>query len=153
VDGSEKMDDAYMDAIEPFDYAQINGFQSAYLAGYSAEKYDVDVEASKGRANTRIKNSRETEFARSMAGYSAVAVESSTVNIESGKVSYALFPVWILNTKYNKENYQFIMNGQTGKFVGKLPVDKGKAIKYAFMFMAIFGAAFTAIIQLLCVFL
>jgi len=153
VDGSEKMDDAYMDAIEPFDYAQIKGFQSEYLAGFSAEKYDVDVEASKERANARIKRSVETEFARSVSGYSSVAMESSTVNIESGKVSYALFPVWILNTKYKKENYQFIMNGQTGLFVGRLPVDKGKAARFTLMFTAIFGAVFTAVIQLLRVFL
>jgi len=153
VDGSEKMDDAYMDAIEPFDYAQINDFQSEYLAGYSAEKYDVDVEASKGRANSRIKNSIETEFARSISGYSSVALESSTVNIENGKISYALFPVWILNTKYSKKNYQFIMNGQTGRFVGKLPVDKGKAARFVLMFTAIFGTVFTAVIQLLRIFL
>jgi DNA-directed RNA polymerase subunit RPC12/RpoP len=153
VDGSEKMDDAYMDAIEPFNYTQIEGFQSEYLAGFSAEKYDVDVEASKGRANARIKSTVETEFARSVSGYSSVAMESSTVNIESGNVSYALFPVWILNTKYNKENYKFIMNGQTGRFVGRLPVDKGKAARFTLMFTAIFGVAFTAIIQLLRVFL
>jgi predicted RNA-binding Zn-ribbon protein involved in translation (DUF1610 family) len=153
VDGSEKMDNTYMDAIEPFDYTQMNGFQSEYLAGYSAEKYDVDVETSKERANARIKNSIEKEFAASITGYSAVDVESSAVNIESGKVSYALLPVWILNTKFNDENYQFIMNAQTGKFVGKLPVDKGKATKYRLMFTAIFGTVFTVIIQLLSVFL
>ena len=31
-----------------------------------------------------------------------------------------------LNTKYNGELYTFAMNGQTGKFVGKLPIDKKK---------------------------
>ena len=153
VDGSEKMDNAYMDAIEPFDYSQINGFKSEYLAGYSAEKYDVDVEASKERFNARIKSSVEKEFANSITGYSSLTVENSTVNIESGKVSYALFPVWILNTKYKKENYQFVMNGQTGRFVGRLPVDGGKSAKYTLMFTAIFGAVFTIIIQLLRVFL
>jgi hypothetical protein len=80
-------------------------------------------------------------------------MESSSVNIESGRVSYTLLPVWILNTKYNDENYQFIMNGQTGKFAGRLPVDKGKAIKLALIFAAIFGTVFTVIIQLLRVFL
>jgi len=113
----------------------------------------VDVETSKKRANARIKKSIETEFARSVSGYSSVVMESSAVNIESGKVSYALFPVWILNTKYNKVNYQFIMNGQTGRFVGKLPVDKGKTVKFILLFMAIFGTAFTVIIQLLSIFL
>jgi len=50
VDGSEKMDDNYMDAIEPFDYGKLKDFQTAYLSGYIAEKYDVGIEASKERA-------------------------------------------------------------------------------------------------------
>ena len=149
VDGSEKLDDAYMDSIEPFDYNQIKEYQSAYLAGYSAEKYDVDAEASKERANTRIKKSIETEFAKSVTGFSTVSVESSFVNVESGKVSYAMMPVWILNTKYKNENYQFIMNGQTGRIVGKLPIDKGKAWKYRLLFTLCIGAALTLIISLL----
>jgi hypothetical protein len=35
-------------------------------------------------------------------------------------------PVWILNTKYKDKTYTFAMNGQTGKLVGSLPVDKKK---------------------------
>jgi len=152
VDGSEKLDDAYMDAIEPFDYNQMKGYQSAYLAGYSAEKYDVDADASKERANTRIKKSIETEFAKSVTGFNSVVVQNSSVNVGSGKVSYALMPIWILNTKYKNENYQFIMNAQTGLIVGKLPVDKGKAWKYRFMFTFGIGAALTVIFSLLRMF-
>jgi DNA-directed RNA polymerase subunit RPC12/RpoP len=153
VEGSEKMNDVYMDAIEPFDYAQIKKYQNEYLAGYSAEKYDVDAEAGRERAKKQIRNSIEKEFANSVTGYSRVEIESSAVNIESGKVSYTLFPVWILNTKYDGENYQLIMNGQTGKLVGKLPVDKGKVMKFALMFTAIFGTVITVLIQMLRIFL
>jgi DNA-directed RNA polymerase subunit RPC12/RpoP len=153
VDGSDKLNNAYMDAVEPFDCSQLNNFQSECLAGYSAEKYDVDVEAGKEKANERIRNSIVKEFVSSVTGYSRVELESSAVNIESGKVSNALLPMWILNTKYNGENYQFIMNGQTGKFVGKLPVDKGKALKFSLILTAIFGMAFTAVIQLLRMFI
>ena len=38
-----------------------------------------------------------------------------------------MLPVWMLTTKYKDENYTFAMNGQTGKLVGRLPTDKGKA--------------------------
>jgi DNA-directed RNA polymerase subunit RPC12/RpoP len=153
VDGSEKMNDIYMDAIQPFDYAQVKKYQSEYLTGYSAGKYDVDVEAGREKANTQIKNSIEREFANSVTGYSRVEMESSAVNIDSGKIGYALLPVWILNTKYKDKNYQIIMNAQTGKFAGKLPVDKGKAVKYRLMFTAVFGMIFTVAIQLLRMFL
>ena len=152
VDASDKMDDSYMEAIEPFDYNQLKGFEAAFLAGYTAEKYDVDVENSKERAGRRIKASMEAEFIRSLSGYSSVRTESSSVNIEDGNVSYTLLPVWILNTKYKKENYAFIMNGETGRLVGRLPTDSGKMAKYTLMFTGIFGAAFTLIIQLLRIF-
>jgi len=149
VDGSERMDDNYMDAIEPFDYAQLKTFESAYLSGYMAEKYDVDAEQSKGRVVLRMKNSIETEFKRSVTGYTSVVPESSVVNVKEGKVSYSLFPVWILNTKYQNENYLFVMNGQSGLLAGRLPVDKGKVLMYRLLFSGIFGAAFTLIIQAL----
>jgi len=147
VDGSEKMDDSYMDAIEPFDYKQIKDFQTSFLAGYVAEKYDVGVEESKERAAKRIKSSVQSEFARSVSGYSSVMLESSSVEVKDGKASYALFPVWVLNTKYKEENYLFIMNGESGRLVGSLPVDSGKAWKYRFLFTGIFGAIFTAILM------
>jgi len=38
--------------------------------------------------------------------------------------------VWILTTRYENKPYTFMMNGQTGKFVGSLPYDKTKAILY-----------------------
>ena len=153
VDGSEKMDNSYMDAIEPFNYADIKDFQTAYLSGYIAEKYDVDADNSKERAALRIKNSLVSEFAKSVTGYSSVRAESSAVNVEDGKISYSLLPAWILNTKYKNENYLFLMNGQTGRLVGKLPSDSGKVWKYRLLYTGIFGVIFTLITQALRIFL
>lgn len=48
------------------------------------------------------------------------------MHFEEGKVSYALLPVWLLNTRYKDKLYTFAMNGQTGKFIGELPVCKKK---------------------------
>jgi DNA-directed RNA polymerase subunit RPC12/RpoP len=152
VDGSEKMNDDYMDSIEPFDYGKLADFQTAYLSGYIAEKYDVGIEASKERAIKRIKNSVESQFRSSVTGYSMVTKERSSINVEDGKAAYSLFPVWVLNSKYRKENYQFIMNGQSGLIVGKLPIDKGKVLKYGLIYFFGFGAVFSLIIRLLQIF-
>lgn len=56
VDGSSKMPDDLMESIEPYDFADAVEFQTAYLAGYLADKYDVDAEQSVERANERVKN-------------------------------------------------------------------------------------------------
>jgi DNA-directed RNA polymerase subunit RPC12/RpoP len=152
VDGSEKMDDDYMDSIEPFDYGKLKDFQTAYLSGYLAEKYDVSVDACKERAVKRIKKSVESQFRASVQGYATVTKERSSVNVEDGKAAYSLFPVWVLNSKYKNENYQFIMNGQSGLIAGKLPIDKGKIIKYGLLYLFGFGIALSLILELLQMF-
>jgi len=85
------------------------------------------------------------EFENSVVGYDSVNIERSSVSVREGKASYALFPVWILNTKYKEANYLFIMNGQSGRLVGKLPIDSRKIWKYGFIYSGILGPIFTAL--------
>ena len=48
------------------------------------------------------------------------------VRLHRGKVHYALLPVWTLRTRWKNQDYLFMMNGQTGKMVGNLPMSAGK---------------------------
>ena len=141
VDGSTKMDDALMESIEPYDFSQAVDFQTAYLAGYLADKYDVDAESSVQRANERVKRSTEEAFASTTMGYTTVIPEHSSVRLQKGQTRYALYPVWLLNTNWNGKQYTFAMNGQTGKLVGDLPMDKGLFGKW---FAGIAGAVTAA---------
>ncbi|MCL2615800.1 MAG: hypothetical protein FWD30_03265 [Dehalococcoidia bacterium] len=127
ADGLEKMDDAVMDAIEPFDYIDLTDFSMAYLSGYLADKYDVTAEANQPRIDKRVRKSVETALRATVQGYSSVSTKALNVRMHNGQVHYALFPVWILNTHWGDELYSFVMNGQTGKLVGDLPIDKKKA--------------------------
>ena len=141
VDGSTKMDDELLGSIEPFDFKAAVPFQTAYLSGYLADKYDISAEDSTETANKRIKRSVEQAFQNTVKGYDAVEVDKSTVRLRNAKAKYALYPVWLLNLSWNNEKYTFAMNGQTGKFVGNLPLDKGAAAGW---FVGI-AAAVTAI--------
>lgn len=138
VDGSSKMPDDLMESIEPYNFNEATDFQTAYLAGYLADKYDVNAEESIDRANARIKTSVEQSFARTVQGFTSVVPEATYVNLSNGKAKYAMYPVWLLNTSWQGKNYLFAMNGQTGKFVGDLPMDKGLFAKW---FGIIAGAA------------
>lgn len=126
ADGSSKMDDTYMQAIEPYDYSEMLAFNMPYLAGYTAEKYDVSPSDASKSANERIKSSTLAKFLATTAGYTSVVPQSTNIKLIKGKTSYALLPVWLLNTKYEGKTYTFAMNGQTGKFVGELPVSVGR---------------------------
>ena len=131
VDGSEKMANDLMESIEPFRYEDAVDFQTAYLSGYLADKYDVSSSECYARANERIAESTERVFADTVIGYATCIPEKKDIRLRQGRVSYALLPVWILHTKYRGKLYTFAMNGQTGKFVGDLPMDAGRAFAAA----------------------
>lgn len=137
VDGSKKIDDILMESIEPFDFSEAVDFQTAYLAGYLADRYDVNPEESIPNVEQRAKSSTLGIFKNTVDGYTIVNLESSSMHIQNSTATYVLYPVWFLNTSWNKKRYIFAMNGQTGKFVGDLPLDKQAYKKYFIIFSII----------------
>ena len=149
VDGSSKMDDTLMESIEPYDFSEAVDFQTAYLAGYLADKYDVDEETCIERANQRVRESTQEAFAATAKDYTVVTPDFSSVRLKKGTTHYVLYPVWLLNTKWNGKTYTFAMNGQTGKLVGDLPMDKALYKKWFAGITVAIGAAAFAISYLL----
>ena len=126
VDGSTKMPDEHMDAIEPYDYAELKPFSTAYLPGHMADKYDQDAAVCATRANDRIRVSAQDAVRKTVVGYDSVTPEHTNIQIEQGEIKYAMLPVWMLTTKWQNKTYIFVMNGQTGKLVGDLPTDMSR---------------------------
>lgn len=122
MDGSSKMDDTFMESIEPFDFGQLSGFDMRYLSGFFADKYDVPSENGEGRIRQRVEQSLEQELSGSFVGFSSVLPTSRQLHIRHSKAKYVLLPVWMLNTRYRGKLYTFAMNGQTGKMTGSLPI-------------------------------
>ncbi len=149
VDGSSNMADDLMESVEPYNVADIVDFQTAYLAGYLADKYDVNEEQSVERANQRVRKSTQDAFRETVKGYVTVVPDHTSIQLENGRAKYALYPVWVLNTSWRGNKYTFAMNGQTGKFVGNLPIDKGAYWKYFGMYTLIIGAIIYAIARMI----
>lgn len=149
VDGSSKMPDSLMESIEPYDFSQAVYFETAYLSGYLADKYDVPAASGVNRVNERIRTTCAEELRRTVTGYATAMPTGSGTTLGSSQVKYALYPVWILNTVWNGQKYTFAMNGQTGKFVGNLPLDRGAYYKWLFGLTAAVGAAAFLILTVL----
>ncbi len=132
VDGSTKMPDEHMDAIEPYDYHDLQPFSTAYLPGYIADKYDVDAQTAEERARKRAEGSTVGAMEATVTGYTSVTKESASIQYHRSALHYALLPVWLLSTQWNGQNYLFSVNGQTGKLVGDLPISKPKQLAWFF---------------------
>ena len=138
ADGSSKMQDDLMESIEPFDYSKSQPFTTGYLTGYVADKYDVDQDAVRPRVRKRLAEGAADAFRSTVSGYDYVSTTSSTYDTLNSKVDYVLYPVWLINTDWDGRKFSFAMNGQTGKMVGNLPLDKAKLSAVALgIFLAI----------------
>ena len=140
VDGSKKMQDELMESIEPYDYSEAVPFNAGYLAGFAADRYDVSKDETFARATTRFREGTIQAFRSDIHGYENVNYADSSIQLNNTNAQYALYPVWILNTKWKEKPYRFAVNGQTGKIAGNLPVSIGKAILFWFLFLLPFVA-------------
>lgn len=126
ADASSKMPDDYMDSIEPYNYDELKEFSTAYLPGYLADVYDVSMEECRERVYARARQSSADLLRGTVTGYESCTEREKDIQITPGEVHYALMPVWMLSTKWNGQSFLFAMNGQTGRLVGNLPIDKGR---------------------------
>jgi len=137
VDGSTRFDNDIMNSIEPFDYNEIVPYNHAYLSGFLAEKYDTEGEVIYNEAKERALNSAKDTLANSIKGYETVRQLENSLSAKETKKEYALLPVWMVNVKYKDKMHIFAMNGQTGEFIGNIPLDKTKTVIYSIIIFVI----------------
>ena len=125
-DGSLEIADALMEAIEPFDISQRKDFESSYLQGFYAQKFNLTTDNLCDRILVRMEQYGRETAALSFGDYESVKFGACAARPYDLEHAYALYPVWFLNYKYDDQNYMIAINGQTGKTDGYLPVDKVK---------------------------
>lgn len=145
VDASDRMDDRIMECLEPYDYKEMKEFSMGYLSGYVADKYSATSDELQGRAKNRAREAAIGVTRGTIDGYHTVQVVDQRVQIHESNVDYVMLPIWILNYRYQDQDYMFTLNGQTGKLHGRLPISKGKMAKW---FGIISGISFVAIMAI-----
>ena len=145
MDGSTKMDDTFMESIEPYDCSAEEPFEMVFLSGFLADKYDVESKQGESRIRQRVERSLEDLIQPTLVGYTTALPTRKNINVSQSKVRYVLMPVWLLNTRYRNKLYTFAMNGQTGKITGTLPICPKRTAGW----FAGLAAAFTAVSALL----
>ena len=127
----EKADGKLSDGIHPYDMSGVKPYASGYLSGFLAEKRDLSEAAAKeavlnevsGYAASMMRQNHDFQSLTGETRFRANGVKSR----------YVLMPAWVLTWKGGKDGvpYYYMMNGQTGKVCGKLPIDKKRVLATA----------------------
>ncbi len=127
-DGSRKIKDKLMEAIEPYDYNGLVEFAPAYLNGMYAECYDLTPGEMANRIRNRFKDYMY-DVAKGLLeakGYNDFDLDHNNSRGENYTCRYVLLPVWTMQYTYNDVRYTVLVNGQTGEVAGDAPVSDFK---------------------------
>ena len=122
-DASVKIANKLMEAIEPYDYKDMVKFESKYLQGFYADKYDQVPTDITNRIVRRIDKFSRDEIGLISHRYQEFEVrsEKNLTWMSDASVKYCLLPVWFMTVEFEGSTYQFAINGQTGEASGQVP--------------------------------
>lgn len=128
-----KLQQPVLDDLAPYDTNNSFVYDERYLAGFSAEHYKFTLKEGwhigKKKADIVIRRQILNKYHYDVVDY--LNVHTMYNNI---KYKYVILPVWICLYKYNNKEYKFMVNGETGKVVGKTPISP---IKVAFVVLLV----------------
>lgn len=132
-----------VEAIEPWNMAERQAYAPGFLAGWEAERYQVDQDVSWrefGRKRVEEKEQRECEQ-RLRVDHAADTVRNVSVDVrfENLRSRHMLLPAFISAYSYQGKTFKFMINGQTGEVQGERPWSTAKIL-------ACVGAVIAAIV-------
>ena len=121
VSATTKIDAKAFSKITPFNRETICVYEKSFLSGFFATHYEKNIRTAWEEAQAQM----EKEIRRAIiAQYDCDEVAYLNVSTAHSDVTYkyVFFPVYLLLYKYKKKDYGLILNGNTGKATGKMPV-------------------------------
>lgn len=130
--------------LEPWDLGGLRPFDGAYLAGFVAERYQVDLEDGWGQAQ-QIMEGRITSVVRRDIGGDEQRIHTMDVHHSGVTFKHVLLPVWVSSFRYHDEVFRVVVNAQTGEVAGDRPWSVWKIVLFVLMIVAVVAAIVVAI--------
>jgi hypothetical protein len=128
----------WLRAIEPFPTSGLIPYDAGYLAGWTVERYQLDLVG----AATRSREQMEAELQRLCAAevpgdtYQNLDVRATFTD---QRFKHILMPVWLMTYMYGKTSYQVVVNGITGQMAGGRPWSWIKITLLVIVILIVFG--------------
>jgi len=137
--GSSSVPPELVAKLEPWDVPSLRPFDDRYLAGFSAERYAVNLEGGWEVAKARMDGDIRSAINSDIGG-NHQRIDDMTVAYENARWKHALFPLWISAFRYRDKVFRVVVNARTGETAGERPWSVFKImLLIAFIIAAIVG--------------
>ncbi|MDR1138602.1 MAG: hypothetical protein LBK70_01870 [Clostridiales bacterium] len=151
IQASNNVNSVLMDKLSPFGVEQAHNYNDNYLHGFSANHYHRDGLQCWDSAQRIIHKETRRRLIRFLHTKYNFDVVGSNFRIDTQcyniGYNYVLLPLYIGHCRYHSKDYNYFVNGHSGKIVGKLPISIGKIMWLVGLGAAALGAlALTAML-------
>lgn len=132
----QKIDRVSFKKLEPYKFLNLKVYDSGYLAGFTANHYNVNATEAWESATQYMKADIKLRIVRKhhADGVSYLNMDST---YNETKYSYILLPVWVCTYYYKSKLFNFFINGNTGKVTGKVPLSPIRIILFILFIIAL----------------
>ena len=150
LDGLKKLNDDLIETVGPFDIDDIKQFDTPYLAGHMAKRYDISFQDLKDSTTSRIKDEiytyvKEKEINK-IPDEKNTSFYVSNVCLYHTQATYLFYPMWFLEHDYNGKKTTIAINDRNGKIFGIVPASKLKITLFSLLFVAAYAIVLFGII-------
>ena len=127
-------------ALEPWDLDGLRSYDPAFLSGFKAQRYQVDVEWGFDAVKHIILPSIERDV-RNAIGGDEQRINELTTEYSDITFKHLLLPVYVGAYRYRDKLFQILVNGRTGEILGERP--------YSFIKIALLVASVLIVVFIL----
>lgn len=109
-----------LDALQPWDFVEIKPYDPAFLSGYKAQRYQVDLGQGFELAKQLCAGVIESDV-RSDIGGDEQRIYKIVTHYSGITFKHLLLPVYAGAYRFNQKVYQIVVNGRTGEIHGDRP--------------------------------
>jgi hypothetical protein len=107
-------------ALEPWDLQELRSYDPAFLSGFKAQRYQVDLAAGFELVKQVIAPVIERDVRNDIGG-DEQRIESLATDYSGITFKHLLLPVYAGAYRYNGKLFQIVVNGRTGEIQGERP--------------------------------
>lgn len=123
VKATNVLDPGHLDSVGPFNTVMgLSGYSSDYMAGLSAERYNIPLKDAHSEAVRRMESEmRELASQDILRRYDRAEVNRINSRFYNETYKHVMLPVYSTSYSFKGKSYNVLINGEDGKIVGDYP--------------------------------
>ena len=138
VTATKSVSQSRLRSLEPWDLPEMKPYDPAYLSGFKAQRYEVNLAQGFEEAKKIMAPVIDRDVRHDIGG-DEQRVESISTSYSGITFKHLLLPVYIGAYLFNQKSYQVMVNARSGEVTGERPYSFWKITFFVLFLLAIIG--------------